>query len=119
MKIKIVIFFLSSLFVCSCTTQEERTLKSFRKFTISLQNHSSMYSEEDWSKSIQEYELLTSSLENGRFTELERREIGKLKGQCVAIYSQYAIQIYESEIKNAAIELEGALEGFFETFKMP
>ena len=113
----VIALFITQL--CSCATKEERSINQLRQFTSNLQQKSPNYSDEDWQHSIDEYEIIVTSLENGRFTDAEMREIGKLEGQCTAIYSQYAIEIFQIELKNAATEFEGALEGFLETFKYP
>ena len=113
----VIALFITQL--CSCATKEERSINQLRQFTSNLQQKSTNFSDEDWQHSIDEYEIIVTSLENGRFTDAERREIGKLKGQCTAIYSQYAIEIFQIELKNAATEFEGAIEGFLETFKYP
>lgn len=117
MKIK----FLSFLFICAfllmaCATREERQIKSLQQFTVELKTNSDCYTDEQWQHAINEYEQITESLKGGRYTDDERREIGKLKGQCLAIFAQYAIGTYEREIKGATSELEGALEGFFKSF---
>lgn len=114
MKSKLLLSFILVTLFFSCATQEQRGIAQLRKFTISLQQESPNYTEMDWSNSINEYEQITQSLANGRFTDEERREIGRLKGQCTAVYSQYALQIFESELRGAASELEGALEGFYD-----
>ena len=117
MKSKLLFSFIFVALLFSCTTHEQRGITQLRKFTNSLQKNSPNYTEADWSNSINEYELITQSLANGRFTDDERREIGRLKGQCTAVYSQYTLQIFESELRGAASELEGALEGFFDAFQ--
>lgn len=117
MKSKLLLSFILVTLFFSCATQEQRRIAQLRKFTISLQQDSPNYTEMDWSNSIDEYEQITQSLANGRFTDEERREIGRLKGQCTAVYSQYALQVFESELRGAASELEGALEGFYDAFQ--
>lgn len=117
MKSKLLLSFILVTLFFSCATQEQRGIAQLRKFTISLQQDSPNYTEMDWSNSIDEYEQITQSLANGRFTDEERREIGRLKGQCTAVYSQYALQVFESELRGAASELEGALEGFYDAFQ--
>ena len=102
--------------LCACTTKDERNLNQFRNFTTNLQQKSDSYSDAEWQKSIEEYEKITDNIANIRYTDEERREIGKLKGQCIAIYAQYAIGAYESELQGATHELEGAIESFLDIF---
>ena len=117
MKLKsIIVLILCSLLLAACATQEERRVKSLQKFTADLQKNSDKYSDEQWQKSIDEYEAITESLQTGRYTDEERREIGKLKGQCLAIYAQYAVGAYQKELEGATNELQGVLEGFFDAY---
>lgn len=117
MKAKIFTIILLCTFVLmSCATREERQVKSLQKFTIELKTNSNSYTDEQWQQAINDYERITESLKVGRYTDGERREIGKLKGQCLAIFAQYAIGAYERELQGATNELEGALEGFFGEF---
>ena len=117
MKTKIITFlFLCSLMMVACATREERQIKSLQRFTVELKTNSDRYTDEQWQQAINEYEQITESLKVGRYTDEERREIGKLKGQCLAIFAQYAIGAYERELQGATNELEGALEGFLEIF---
>lgn len=119
MKTKIfAILFACSFLLMACATREERQVKSLQRFTVELKANSDRYTDEQWQQAINEYEQITESLKAGRYTDEERREIGKLKGQCIAIFAQYAIGAYERELKGATHELEGTLEGFFESFDL-
>ena len=116
MKTRIFTFlFLCSLILVACATREERQIKSLQRFTVELKTNSDRYTDEQWQQSISEFERITESLKTGRYTDEERREIGKLKGQCLAVYAQYALGAYERELKGATEELQGAFEGFMET----
>lgn len=119
MKTKIITFlFLCSLMMVACATREERQIKSLQRFTVELKTNSERYTDEQWQQSISEFERITESLKSGRYTDEERREIGKLKGQCLAVYAQYALGAYERELKGATNELEGTLEGFLDSFNV-
>ena len=116
MKHNIILTLLIAVCVLlSCSTQEQRQVRSLQRFTTELQRNSERYTDEQWQQSINEFEVITEKLKIGRYTDEERREIGKLKGQCLAIYTQYAIGSYERELKGATEELQGAFEGFMES----
>ena len=114
MKTKVLLMTICFALLCACTTKDERNLSQFRRFTTNLLQKSSSYTDTDWQKSLDEYEKITEGMSNGRYTDEERREIGKLKGQCIAIYTQYTLGTYEKELKGATNELEGAIEGFLD-----
>lgn len=117
MKLKsFIVLILCSLLIAACASQEERRVRSLQKFTTDLQKNSDKYSDEQWQKAIDEYEAITESLQTGLYTDEERREIGKLKGQCLAIFTQYIVGAYQLELEGATKELQGALEGFFDAF---
>ena len=119
MKTKICTFlFLCSLILVACATREELQIKSVQRFTVELKTNSDRYTDEQWQQSINEFERITESLKSGRYTDEERREIGKLKGQCLAVYAQYALGAYGRELKGAAHELEGSLEGLLDAFNV-
>lgn len=104
------------ILLVACSTREERHIKSLRSLTMELEQKSDEYTDADWQRALQDYETITESLENGRYTDAERREIGKLKGQCWAAFTTYAIDACQRELQGATQELEGALEGFMGAF---
>lgn len=116
MKAKVLLMTICFALLCACTTKDERSLNQFRRFTTNLQQKSSSYTDTDWQKSLDEYEKITEGISTGRYTDEERCEIGKLKGQCIAIYTQYTLGAYEKDLKGATNELEGAIEGFLDMF---
>ena len=120
MRHNIILMILIAVCVFSCcSTHEQRQVISLQRFTTELQRNSETYSDEQWQQSIQEFEVITEKLQNGRYTDEERCEIGKLKGQCLAIYTQYALRSYERELEGATEELLGAFEGFMEIIGTP
>ena len=117
MRSRIITFlFICAISLIACTTREERQIKSLQRFTTELKNNSDRYTDEQWQQALDKYDQITESLKSGRYTDEERREIGKLKGLCIAIFTQYTLGSYERELRGATHELEGALEGFFEAF---
>lgn len=117
MKAKLFLLLLCTILLSACKTPEQRNIAKLQKFTTTLQQEASTYTDADWAASIDEYELLIEEMSNGRYTDEERREIGRLKGQCVAIYSKSALQIFKNDLRDAVNEFEGALEGFLEVFE--
>lgn len=113
-----IVLILCSLLFAACATKEERQVKSLKDFTTELQKNADKYSDEQWQQALDEYEVITESMQSGRYTDAERREIGKLKGQCLAIFAQYAIGAYQRELEGATYELQGAFEGFLNAFSL-
>ena len=107
---------LCTLILVSCTSSEQKQIAQFQKFTNILQTNHSSYTDAEWASSIEEYESILQSLENGRFTDAERQEIGRLKGICTAIYSKYAVDNFRRQVRGATKELEGVIEGLLEEF---
>ena len=117
MKAKLFLLLLCTIFLSACKTPEQCNIAKLQNFTTTLQQEAHTYTDADWSASIDEYELLIEEMSDGRYTDEERREIGRLKGQCVAIYSKSALQIFKNDLRDAVNEFEGALEGFLEAFE--
>lgn len=112
MKTKLTIFLLAMAFVLTaCSTEEERQMRNLQQFTTDLQTNCRQYSDEDWECALQEYEQITADMETCRFTDEERREIGKLKGKCLTLFSKYAMEAYKRDLIGTAKELEGTVEG--------
>lgn len=117
MKAKLLVLLLCSVLLCACQTAEQRNILKLQKFTTTLQQNAPTYTDTDWDASFQEYELLVAEIEEGNYTDEQLREIGRLKGQCVAIYSKSALQIFKDGLQDAMNELEGAIEGFLNAFE--
>jgi hypothetical protein len=117
MKAKIIFIFLCILILGACSTQEQKNISELEKFTNELQENSSTYTNEEWSASMDEFQILTQSIETGHYTQEERRELGRLKGKCLGIYAKHSRQLLESEIEGVATELEGAFDGFMEVLE--
>lgn len=58
-----------------------------------------------------------AEIEEGNYTDEQLHEIGRLKGQCVAIYSKSALKLFKDGLKDTINELEGAIEGFLNAFE--
>lgn len=104
------------LLITACGTKEERQVRSLQQFVAELQSKADKYSDEDWQKAFQEYASITENLQKGRFTEEERREIGRLKGQCWAVFTQYTFDALGRELRNSSAEFSGVMEGFMKSF---
>lgn len=117
MKAKLLVLLLCSVLLCACQTAEQRNILKLQKFTTTLQQNAPTYTDTDWDASFQEYELLVAEIEEGHYTDEQLREIGRLKGQCVAIYSKSALKLFKDGLKDTINELEGAIEGFLNAFE--
>lgn len=112
MKTKLTILLLAMAFaLTACSTEEERQMHNLQQFTTDLQTNCKQYSDEDWENALQEYEQITADMETCRFTDEERREIGKLKGKCQTLFSKYEMEAYKRELIGTVKELEGTVEG--------
>ena len=60
------------------------------------------------------YSEICQTIERYDYSDEELREIGKLKGRCLAKFSKHAFDEGTKGMHDAFIELGGALEGLFE-----
>jgi hypothetical protein len=117
MKIKIILSLFCLFLFNACTAAEHKGLRHLQKFTEELQSDYPNYNDADWEESINHYEQIIQSLDSEQLTEEERYKLGNLKGTCTAIYSKYALKIFEKELRNTTKELEGALKGFLDAIQ--
>ncbi|MCR5070206.1 MAG: hypothetical protein K6A78_10525 [Prevotella sp.] len=90
--------------------QKQSAIDDLRTFAEDLQQNSDQFDEKAWDEATDEYQKLVDRLEKYEYTDEERKEIGRLKARCYKEMGKAAVQQVEKELKNAAKEIEGALE---------
>lgn len=74
------------------------------------------YTEEDWENMSLSYSAIEEELAKHEYTDEELKEIGCLKGKYLGYQTQHSMNNMEKQIKNAAKEVDGAIEGFVDVF---
>lgn len=89
------------------------------EFRTEIKEHSSEYSQADWENAIDKYTNLCQKLDEMPFTDEERMEIEKVKGEIAGYAATAAMQEVSDKVQTIAKEIESFAEGFNNTFKTP
>lgn len=99
------------LFVfASCTTPEEKSLRSLQELYQDLEQNHENYTLEDWDKAQAEYELLSTQIKGYQYTDEQLVEIGRLQGKCAA----YLTKGYFKRFEKNLIQTLGVFKGYME-----
>lgn len=115
------------LFACmaliSCHTKQS-PVDDLRDLSVELQNNSENYDQDDWEKVARKYAKIEQELSQNDYTDEELKEIGRLKGKCVAAIARSSMKSfgnimhsYSKQLEGATEELDGLAEEFEEMFK--
>lgn len=97
-------------FMMSCTTPEEKSLRSLQELYQDLELNHENYTLEDWDKAQAEYELLSTQIKGYQYTDEQLVEIGRLQGKCAA----YLTKGYFKRLERGIIQAAGAIKGYME-----
>ena len=110
---KILPLLLVTLLLAACHPQQTAK-EDLQKFTERIEQKSDKWSDADWDDAAMHYSEICQTIERYDYSADELREIGKLKGRCLAEFSKHTFDKDNKEMHDAFIELGGALEGLFE-----
>lgn len=102
--VRIVYVLLMVLLVCSCS-REQSALSEYRSLAKELKMKSSDYTAEEWNDLYERYGKLEEKVANCNFSQKEKKEINRLRGQCAAY-------MLKSIGKQAQIQMEDAIEQY-------
>jgi hypothetical protein len=92
------------LLICSCN-REGSTLSDYRALAKELKVNSSNYTAEEWDDAVRKYEKLEKAVEQCHFSNKEKKELNRLRGQCAAY-------MLKSITKQTKLHMEDAMEQF-------
>lgn len=98
---------------CSYNTEQQKTpLQQLEELAYELNGSDiESYSHEEIE---QKYDMYLSILDQINYDQLsneERRELGRLEGECAAFFAMYTIDEYKKSFKSVANEIGGIVEG--------
>jgi len=114
-KINSIIIIFVSFLAFSCESKET-PIGNLEDLTEEIIENSKDYSDEDWEEAALQYQQIEADLDKHRseYSDLELREIGKMKGKCLAIFAKRSAKDFKENIKDLMHEASGILEGFSE-----
>ena len=90
--------------LCSCS-REGSVLSDYRQLAKELKMNSSDYTEDDWEDVVRKYEKLEKKVTKCKFSQKEKKELNRLRGQCAA----YVVKAITKQTK---IQMEDVMEQF-------
>ena len=106
------------ILLSGCESKQDIVRELF-EFRTELKEHCAEYSQTDWENAIEKYTNLCQKLDEMQFTDEERVEIDKVKGEIAGYAATAAIQEVSDKVQTIAKEIESFAEGFNNTFKTP
>ena len=76
-----------------------------------IQRNGSTYTVEEWKEVKAKYDKIDSRMGKYEYTAEEYREIGELKGKCVAYFAKGVATNVANKLGNVANQLKGVVEG--------
>ena len=112
-KIFLLIVFTLGLVACN---SKQTPMGDLADLTEKIQNESAEYSQEDWEQAAQKYEMIEQELSEfmTEYSDEELKEIGRLKGICLARFTKHSLHSLGTEMENALKEAKGIMKGFTE-----
>ena len=107
------LFVLTTLFACTPKSPVDKLKKLADKVE---KNHKS-YTDEDWKEIAQEYAILKAEFEEKERNKEELKEFGRQKGRIKGYITKKTLNKWGKKMENLVNELEGGIEGFFETIE--
>jgi len=102
---------------CACSSKEERAIKRLESFTVELKENAADYEYEDWQKASQRYDEIMKEIEQCEdFTPEQRKEILKLRGECMGYMSKAGIETAGKWLQEAVEDVGSFLEGLGNSF---
>ena len=94
-------------------------INKLENLTEEIQENAQNYTEEDWKATAEELELIENEIKQykSEYTDEELKEIGRLKGKCLAQFTKYSSKAFTNGVKDVMKEAEGLLEGFTQGFE--
>lgn len=111
----ITVFFYISIIVTtiSCHSKQD-AISRLEDLYEELQQNGGEYTSDDWDAVIAEMNDIDEMLKHykSEYSEEEIKEIGRLKGLCLAHFAKYKVYSIKDQLKNVMKEAEGLFEGF-------
>ena len=108
-----LIIFAAALFLSSCVTPKSNVPQNIDDFVVKAQVNSSSYTQEDWDKSIAEYEKLIDEYQKNEssYTAEEKQRVANALGR-------YHALLLENAMEQSADSLKGMLKELADYAKM-
>ncbi|MBQ5972182.1 MAG: hypothetical protein IJL45_07230 [Prevotella sp.] len=96
----------------SCSTKQH-CIRQLENLSEELDNNGQYYTVGDWEDAAEKLVKIRKNINKHRYTQTERRKIGRLEGDCVAAVAKGL----KGQAKNLGSELKGILESLMDLVK--
>lgn len=99
----------------SCNSKQD-AISRLETLYEELQQNGEEYTADDWDAIITEMNDIDDVLKQNQseYSDEEIKEIGRLKGLCLAQIAKYSVHSFKDQLKNVINEAEGMFEGLTE-----
>lgn len=112
MKLRnLILVSVAALGLMSCSTGKQAAINDLRNLTTEIETNASSYNFRQWLQEQQKYRNIDAKLAKYEYTDEENREIGELKGQCLAYFAKGVLGKATNKITDAANQLQGIVNG--------
>lgn len=98
----------------SCQTKQH-AIGQLENFSKELRDNGANYDVSDWKDAAQRFQKIRKNIGKHEYTAAERKEIGRLEGQCAGYFVSGVKQKLTNGILGIGGELKGILEGILES----
>ena len=115
-KTFIVLFFISIIVTTISCNSKQDAISRLETLYEELQQNGDEYTADDWDAVITEMNDIDNFIKQYQsdYSEEEIKEIGRLKGLCLAQITKYSVHSFKDKLNNVMKEAEGIFEGFTE-----
>lgn len=110
-----VLFFCVMFFLLSCN-QEEKQIQKMEKLVQKVEKNPESLTAEDWEKLEQEYEEITTKMQNYTYTEEDLERIGYLQGRFAAEATKIAFKELMKGAQEVSTQVQSGIKGFIDGF---
>jgi len=104
---------LLSLLLVACHPSQT-AMDDLQKFTERIETKSDNWSAADWDDAAMLYSEICQTIERYDYDDEQLREIGRLKGRCLAQFGKHSFDESTQGLHDSFIELGGAIEGLLD-----
>ena len=108
----VIVFVSAVLFIC-CTPKSP--VEKLRTLADEVELNHESYSEQDWEKVALEYAEIEAKFKEEARSKEELKEFGRQKGRISGYMTKHTLENWGEGIEEFANELEGSIDGFFES----
>lgn len=109
----ILFTFIMLLGFASCDSSQS-AIRNLEVLLNEIEENHQSYTKEEWEKVSLSYFAIEEELAKYEYSEEELKEIGRLKGKCMAYLTKQSLKDMEKQMKDLTKELEGSVKGFLE-----